>query len=493
MKLSSFLFLNWLLFAWNSNDVAPKEILITGKANVATIKEVSYTIPLQGILHWGVKTTIPVDAQGNFQIKIPCEQTSFVGIGGAGQTNKTLILSPGDRVTLSLGAKNDEDFFEAKGPNMEGQKLFQALPNPGLIQIAARRYLKDTLISQTKSKIAAQKAKDLEPFSILLKAKKITPAFYGLVKADRDCYYAALQAQLVWSKLQEVDLDKIKTFSPAHQSWFAETTREYPINSKSLIRSYWWEEYANIFQGVSILLNKDFDPKQNEERYKNESDHAIKMKDASKCFSGEFLEYFQFSYLYYTCDQNNYEKELITLFDQFKQQYPQSFFPKYLQPLVDPIIEYHQAQAADFSDKYHFVENYANLNSLEEALKAFKGKKLYIDVWATWCGPCKAEFAHKEGLKKLLAEKGYEILYISIDEPNREEAWMGMIKFYKLEGHHLRTNKEFDKDLRKIYNQGGSWTIPWTIPWYFIVNEEGKIVNADAQRPSNLKALEGQL
>lgn len=489
MKLSSFLLLNWLLLAWNTNDVAPKEVLITGKVNVATIKEVSYTIPHRGVFHWGVRESSPVDAQGNFQIKIPCEQTSTVTIGGADQTKKTFIVSPGDHLTLNLGSEKDEDFFEAKGTNEEGQKLFRALPYPGFIEIAARRYLKDTIISETKSKIAAEKAKDLEPFSALLKAQKITPAFYGLVKADRDCYYAALQAQLVWSKLKEVDLDKIKSFSAAHQSWFAETLREYPINSKSLIRSFWWEEYANIFQGVSILLDKDFDPKQNEERYKNESDHTIKMKDASKCFSGEFLEYFQFSYLYHTCDQNNYEKELIALFDQFKNQYPQSPFSKYLQPLVEPIVEYHQAQAADFSDQYKFVENYASLNSLEEALKVFKGKKLYIDVWATWCGPCKAEFAHKARLKKLLAEKGYDILYISIDKPERDEAWKGMIKFYKLEGNHLRVNKEFDNDLRKIFDQDGAISIPW----YLIVNEEGKIVNAKAKKPSNLKGLEGQL
>jgi thiol-disulfide isomerase/thioredoxin len=489
MKLSSFLLLNWLLIAWNTNVLAPKAVLITGKVNVATIKEVSYTIPLRGVFHWGIKGTSRVDAQGNFQIKIPCEQTSIVAIGGANQTKKTFIVSPEDHFTLNLGSEKDEDFFEAKGPNEEGQKLFQALPHPGLVQIAARRYLKDTVISEIKSKIAAQKAKDLEPFSALLKVQKITPAFFELVKADRDCYYAAMQAQLVWSKLQTTDLDKIKSFSPAHKAWFAETLREYPINSKSLIRSFWWEEYANIFQDVSILLDKDFDPKQQEERYKNESDHTIKMKDASKCFSGAFLEYFQFSYLYNTCSQNNYEKELIALFEQFKQQYPKSPFTKYLQPLVDPIVEYHQAQAADFSDQYKFVENYASLNSLEEALKAFKGKKLYIDVWATWCGPCKAEFAHKEGLKKLLAEKGYDILYISIDEPERDEAWKGMIKFYKLEGYHLRSNKDFTSDLVKIYDQGGSWTIPW----YFIVNEQGKIVNADAQRPSNLKGLEGQL
>ncbi len=489
MKLSAFLLLNWLLIAWNTNDVAPKEILISGKVNVGMIKEVSYTIPHRGIFHWGIKATSPVDAQGNFEIKIPCEQTSIVAIGGVNQTKKKFIVSPGDHFTISLGAETDEDFSEAKGPNEEGQKLFQALPNPGFVQVAARKYFKDTVISEIKSKIAVEKAKDLEPFSVLLKAKKITSAFYELVKADRDCYYATMQAQLVWVKLLRSDQDKIKTFSPAHQAWFAETYREYPLSSKSLICSFWWQEYADTYNDVSIYLDKDFDPKQHEERYKNETAHTFKMQEAPKRFNGEFLEFFQFSYLYDACLQKHFEKELIALFEQFKQQYPQSPFTQYLQPLVEPIVEYHQAQAADFSDQYKFVENYASLNSLEEALKPFKGKKLYIDVWATWCGPCKAEFAHKAGLKKLLAEKGYDILYISIDEPNRDEAWKGMIKFYKLEGNHLRTNKDFTNDLVKIFDQGGNLSIPW----YLIVNEEGKIVNADAQRPSNLKGLEGQL
>lgn len=489
MKLLSFLLLNWLLFAWNTNDVTPKEVLITGKVNVGTIKEVSYTIPHRGIFYWGIKETTPVDTQGNFQIKIPCEQTSIVAIGGVDQPKKILILSPGDHYTISLGAEKDEDFSEAKGPNEEGQKLFQALPNPGFVQVAARKYFKDTVISEIKSKIAAEKTNDLNPFSALLKAKKITPAFYELVKADRDCYYATMQAQLVWVKLFRSDQDKIKTFSPAYQAWFADIYREYPLSSKSLIRSFWWQEYATTFQNVAIFMDKDFDPKQQEELYKNETVHTFQMKDAPKRFSGEFLEYFQFSYLYNACFQKEYEKELIGLFEQFKQQYPQSSFTPYLQPLVEPIVEFHQAMAAGFSDKYHFVENYASLNSLEEALQPFKGKKLYIDVWATWCGPCKAEFAHKEGLKKLLAEKGYDILYISIDEPDRDEAWKGMIKFYKLEGNHLRTNQDFTNDLVKIFDQGGNLSIPW----YLIVNEEGKIVNTKAKRPSNLKGLEGQL
>ena len=489
MKLSSFLLLNWLLLAWNANDLAPKEVTISGKVNAGTLKEVIYTIPHRGIFHWVLKASAPVDAQGNFQIKIPCEQTSIVAIGGSDQTKKTLVLSPGEHYTLSLGAEKDEDFFEAKGPNEAGQKLFQALPNPGFVQVAARKYFKDTVISEIKTKIAAEKAKDLEPFAALLKAKKITPAFFELVKADRDCYYATMQAQIVWVKLLRTDPDKIKTFSPAYQSWFAETLKEYPINNKSLTRSFWWQEYADTYQGVSMFLAKDFDPKQLEEHYKNETVHTFKMKETPKLFNGEFLEYFQFSYLYSACLQKEYEKELIALFEQFKQQYPQSPFSKYLQPLVDPIVEYHQVQAAGFTDKYHFVENYASLNSLEEALKPFKGKKLYIDVWATWCGPCKAEFAHKEELKKLLAEKGYDILYISIDEPERDEAWKGMIKFYKLEGNHLRTNKDFTDDLVKIFDQGGSLSIPW----YLIVNEEGKVVNAKAKRPSNLKGLEGQL
>ena len=122
-------------------------------------------------------------------------------------------------------------------------------------------------------------------------------------------------------------------------------------------------------------------------------------------------------------------------------------------------------------------------------IKLFRGKKVFIDIWATWCSPCKAEFAYKAKLLEVLKLKGYEILYISIDDEARDQQWKDLIKYYNLEGHHIRTNKTFSDDLRALFNQNKTIVIPW----YIIINENGDIVKLHAHRPSEIGELEKEL
>lgn len=488
MKLLSIFLVGWLLLATNSYD-APKEVMITGKVYTGSATTVTYTVPHNGVFHWGFKESVKTDTQGNFQIKIPCEQASIIAIGVDDRHKRTMVISSGDHFTLQLGADKDEDFFELKGPNEAGQKLFRELPNPGFVQIAAHKYFKDTLVADIEPKIEEEKAKELAPFIALLKAKKISPAFFELVTADRDCYYATMKTQLVFVKLVRTKPEKIAQFSPAFKNWAQETFQKYPLENPRLISSFWWYEYAKTFQDISMYLAKDFDAQNLETQYKNGTTHTFTIKDAEGRFKGKYLELFQAYYLYDACLQKHYEKELIGLFEQFKKSYPQSPYSKHIEVWVDPIVEYHKLQESSLSEHYKLIENAADLNSLAAALETFKGKKLYIDVWATWCGPCKKEFEYKEALKKLLSDQGYEILYVSIDEADRTESWKGMIKYYKLEGHHLLANEALTKDLRRIYNENGSISIPW----YLIVNQKGELVVKDAARPSDVKTLEKQL
>jgi thiol-disulfide isomerase/thioredoxin len=51
----------------------------------------------------------------------------------------------------------------------------------------------------------------------------------------------------------------------------------------------------------------------------------------------------------------------------------------------------------------------------------FKVNRIYIDIWAAWCGHCEAEFAYNEKLKEMLNSEGVEIFYISTDRDNDDE------------------------------------------------------------------------
>lgn len=129
------------------------------------------------------------------------------------------------------------------------------------------------------------------------------------------------------------------------------------------------------------------------------------------------------------------------------------------------------------------------MNSLNEAIAILKGKRIYIDVWATWCGPCKEDFENKSELNKLLATNNIETLYISIDKDDKEQLWKDMIKFYELEGCHIRSNLELSSDLRQIFGDNGGLAIPW----YLLVNEDGELINDRASGTAQLARLEDEI
>ncbi|MFH0761106.1 MAG: TlpA disulfide reductase family protein, partial [Bacteroidota bacterium] len=223
--------------------------------------------------------------------------------------------------------------------------------------------------------------------------------------------------------------------------------------------------------------------------YQNESISTYNISFADKYLPGTLAETYTASLIYFGCRQKKFEKEWLGLFDRFKEKYPESMAIPYLEPWVKPIKDYYESVKADFTEQMKFVDNTDQINTLEQCLAKMKGKKLYVDVWATWCIPCKDEFKHNESLKAYLKPKGFEVLYISIDHEEKDRQWREMIKYYNLEGYHIRASEEFASDLRKILGDNGALGVPH----YLLVDEYGKIIDKNAARPSSAKVIEIKL
>ena len=119
-------------------------------------------------------------------------------------------------------------------------------------------------------------------------------------------------------------------------------------------------------------------------------------------------------------------------------------------------------------------------------LKDLKGKNVYIDVWATWCGPCKAEIPHLKELEKSYHDKNVEFVSISVDVPEDEDKWKSMIADKDLKGVQLLSDNGWDTDFVNNYLIKG-------IPRFILLDDEGKIVTADAPRPSSDQELKDML
>ena len=132
------------------------------------------------------------------------------------------------------------------------------------------------------------------------------------------------------------------------------------------------------------------------------------------------------------------------------------------------------------SPKFVNYENYAGGTT---SLDDLKGKYVYVDVWATWCGPCKAEIPFLKEVEKSYHGKNIEFVSLSVDRPDAYDAWRNMIKEKELGGIQLLADKNFDSQFVQDYLIKG-------IPRFILIDPNGDIVNSNAPRPSNKKLVE---
>lgn len=119
--------------------------------------------------------------------------------------------------------------------------------------------------------------------------------------------------------------------------------------------------------------------------------------------------------------------------------------------------------------------SYPDINGKEYALDDFKGKYVYIDVWATWCSPCKAEIP---ALTELYKEYKNDIVIVSVSVDDNKNAWEKMLKKDNFGWIQIHAEKAWKSDIILKNEIKG-------IPRFMMVDREGNIVSANAPRPSS--------
>jgi thiol-disulfide isomerase/thioredoxin len=116
----------------------------------------------------------------------------------------------------------------------------------------------------------------------------------------------------------------------------------------------------------------------------------------------------------------------------------------------------------------------------DNLVKPYKGKIVYIDFWAPWCGPCMGEMPHSQKLQEELA--GKDVVFLFIGMGCTKQSWEGTIREKKMGGQHYFAADNEANLLATKFNIS-------TIPRYLLVDQNGKVIDNDADRPSQKSKL----
>ena len=122
--------------------------------------------------------------------------------------------------------------------------------------------------------------------------------------------------------------------------------------------------------------------------------------------------------------------------------------------------------------------DYENYAGGKTKLEDLRGKYVYIDVWATWCGPCRAEIPHLQKVEEQYKGKNIQFVSISVDEMKNHDKWKQMVADKNLGGLQLFADNNWMSSFMTAYGIN-------SIPRFILLDPQGNIVDPDAARPSD--------
>lgn len=464
-----------LILAVTASGMKPKEatIEVTIKGNVT--QDIFY-VPLDSKNNLSeFYEKIISDSTGKFTFSAAISSPCITRLSYFMHSSQCFIIEPGKHYEITIDG--DSGLISLTGDKSEAQVFMESLS-----RVEPRSYEffgentdnLDSIVESIDERLAAE-IRELNNISCPAGVR-------DLIIAERQTYYSVARAVL--ASMHNLQYVSRKEPTPVKiMNIWKESTIVNPLAKKT----QWYYPLQELTLWYHIYARLDIEEFIKTRGQKREQDlvHSHTLELARKFLPEDNREFFTATYLKIWVRQKRYEKELIELIDGFSNDFPQSVYLASLNADKEKVIVFHQLASQEWKDEWRMMD-YQHINSLEEGLLPFKGKRVYVDIWSTTCGWCKKEFAHNDKLKQALAEKGVEMLYISLDRDNSDQRWKDMIKYYNLSGYHIRANREFNKSLDTHFGSFG-------IPRYLIVDKDGNIINPDAPRPSALEVLVGLL
>ena len=476
--------LAFLLFA-NLKSIAQSKINVSGNTdgNASSIG-IDY-LPFY-VEELGINEKPPLNAtafKGEFTTNLP--QCITVKADSANYY-LLIIKEQDDNVVLRKGQteiaiNNEVNFYTKQGKLLGvggGKNAIQQSFYNQFKQEFADNY--DSLINQSKDKTIDAFEDELftlkkKKLNWLEKAKQENPFvnyIATLIKKEINyAYYACLLGHAANNCMI-----KKTAFCRALPGSISEEIKQLELNSDELLYSDWYRKFLLnyvAYYGSEVLAFKS------PGNYNDQAREEFKLIDAK--LTGNTKQYALAKLLIYCCEKIEYEPAKMML-NKLKDLDKETKVYKFVQQRCGHVLAAKASEKKTEKTIAKTTSNYPvliNQEGKEVYIDQFKGKVVYIDFWASWCGPCRQQFPFSKKLHDAMSKKELDkivFLYISIDD--NEATWKKAIEQNNLKGVNAISRGGWSSEVCKFFNIT-------SIPRYMILNKSGKVVEQDAKRPAD--------
>lgn len=471
----------------------PAQFTLGGKAPQNGDTLIQVNIPVVYGFYRENNVDIPINKTGSFNVTLPVKGRQFVSLIYR-RNFHTLLLTEGKSLAIEPGEKTMRlSGGTALAENQLLQKLGMDIPP---------FFMTDTSFSNLS--LQALKEKVLKPFMLMQEEKLRLVHSSGIAPHDKDLIasevkYLGYNYLNDFARTQLHDRETINgliievfdncvidpEFVPAGPQYYAfadnylrylETKAFVKIKKENIPPDQPIPYFGISLDSANLLVKKFGKP-------------YWRWVGSLHNFPPDVTETYTYQAIrsqYHNRDLNQAQ----SLANAFTRRFPQSRYNSEINRMIAELQNMLSANTTN--ENIVIVKDYINVRSIYEVIATLKGKVVYLDVWGTWCGPCKEEIKHLPGLKAAFAGKDVAFVYLDMDDDDRDVLWKNFIKVNGMEGVHLRKNRQ---SIAPFWNEllAGQADKAEYYPQYFLFDKSGKLVVSKAKQPSDKHALYEQI